>query len=123
MMTENDHGWDYCNITFQLRNKGEDPTRAGMKHVWLIFQGSVSGHHQNYLAGESTEIPIAANVIGASFSPQKNNASHVNIHQNLLHKLQKDGWELLPNRGSVWWERQLRRPALEKKSAFGWFKR
>jgi len=110
-MADNSNEWDYCDIRFQLRYKGEDPTRAGIKHVWLVFQAIASGLNQNYIAGESTEIPIAANVIGVSFVPQKNNASHVNIHQNLVHKLQEDGWERLRDKGSVWWETRLRRPA------------
>ncbi len=116
-MAENSNEWDYCSIEFQLRYKGQDPTRAGLKVVWLVFQASVSGPNQNYIAGESTEIPVAGSVAGVSFLPQKNNASHVNIHQNLLHKLQKDGWERLPNKGSAWWKMRLRRPALPKKSA------
>ncbi len=98
-------------------------TRAGMQQVWLVFQASVSGHHQNYLAGESLEIPVPANVIGTSYLPQKNSGSHVNVHQELLNELQAQGWQLLPNKSSSWWERRLRRPALVKKSPFDWFKR
>ena len=122
-MAKNKNEWDYCTIRFQMRYKGEDPTRAGMKHVWLVFQANVSGFEKNYIAGESIEIPVAANVIGASYLPQQSNASHINIHQDLLHKLQADGWERLSNKGGVWWETRLRRPASYKKSAFGWLKR
>ncbi|KAA3662651.1 MAG: hypothetical protein DWQ04_12845 [Chloroflexi bacterium] len=121
-MTENGNEWDYCDIKFQLRHKGEDPTRAGLKHMWLVFKANAAGANKNYLAGESSEIPIAANIMGASFVPQKNNASHLNIHQNLLNKLQNEGWERLPEKGSAWWETRLRRPASSRKSAFGWLK-
>ncbi len=110
-MSKNNNEWDYCTIKFQLRYKGEDPTRGGYKLMWLVFQATVSGANQNYLAGESTEIPIAFNVPGASFAPQKSNASIVNVHQDLLQKLKGEGWELLPEKSGGWWESRLRRPA------------
>ncbi len=116
-MAANSNDWDYCTIEFQLRYKGEDTTRAGLKVVWLVFQARVSGPNQNYIAGESTEIPVAGTVAGVSFLPQKNNTNHVSIHQDLLHRLQKDGWEQLPKKGGAWWERRLRRRALPQKPA------
>ncbi len=111
------HGgdWDYCDIRVQLRYKGEDPTRGGFKTMWFVFQASASGVNQNYVAGESIEVPVPANVVGGSLSPQKSNALHVNVHQELLKKLQQEGWEQLPGKGSTWWEKRLRRPALPKK--------
>lgn len=121
-MSEPVKEWDYCQIEFQLRYKGEDMTRSGTKQIWLVFLARAVGPHQKHLAGEA-EIPIAGNVAGASFVPKKNIAGHVNIHQNLLRELQEDGWELLPERGSAWWERRLRRSARPKKSLTGWLKR
>ena len=121
-MAEHDNEWDYCKIKFQLRYKGEDSTRAGLKQMWLVFQASASGPNRDYLAGESTEIPVAANVIGVSFVPQKHNPSHLNIHQNLLHQLLEDGWKRLPEQGGQWWATRLRRSASRRRSSFGWFK-
>jgi hypothetical protein len=110
-MDEHQQAWEYCNIKFQLRYKGEVISiMSGMKTVWLVFRAVASGQNQNRAISEA-EIPIAGNVAGASFVPQKNISGHVNIHQNLLQTLQKDGWELLPEKGSAWWERRLRRPA------------
>ncbi|MCP4427885.1 MAG: hypothetical protein GY803_25660 [Chloroflexi bacterium] len=121
MMTEQKQEWDYCRIEIQLRHKGEDDSRSGVKQVWLAFIARASGPHQRYLAGD-VEIPLA-NVIGAPFTAQKSNIGHVNIHQNLLLKLQVDGWELLPGKGGDWWEKRLRRPARPKKSLWDWMKR
>lgn len=122
-MTVKKTEWDYCHIKYQIRHKGEDLTQADMKRVWLVFQGIAMGQHQNYIAGESTEIPIAANVMGVSFSPQQHNPSHREIHQNLIHQLQADGWELTSEKGGDWWERRLRRPAESRKSTSGWRER
>ncbi len=122
-MTEHESEWDYCDVKFQLRYKGEDSTRAGLKQMWLVFQARASGANRSYLAGESTEIPIAANVIGVSFVPQERNPSHRNIHQNLLDQLQAEGWERLPERGGSWWETRLRRLASRHRPTSGWFKR
>jgi hypothetical protein len=115
--------WDYCQIKSRIRHKGEDTTISDSKMVWLYFMATVSGHYQNYIAGESSEIPLPANVIGIAFSPQKQNASHRAIHKNLLVQLQEDGWELLPDSNGPWWERRLRRPAHPPKSPLSWFKR
>lgn len=115
-MTGQNEAWDYCQIKFQLRYRGEDFTRAGPKQMWLVFQAHAAGPKKNYLASESTGIPIGANIIGASFVPDKKISGHVNIHQNLIEDLEKDGWELLPEKGSAWWERRLRRPARPEKS-------
>lgn len=122
-MAEHGNEWDYCDIKLQIRYKGEDGTRAGLKQMWLVFQASASGSNRNYMAGESMEIPVAANVIGVSFVPQEHNPTHLNIHQNLLHQLQEDGWERLPEQGGAWWETRLRRSASRDRSSYGWFKR
>ncbi len=121
-MTEQGKEWDYCQIEFQLRYKGEDLSRAGTKQMWLTFLARATGPYKSYLAGEA-EIPVAGAVAGVSFVPQKNNVGHVNIHQNLLDELQRDGWRLLPEKGSAWWERRLRRPARPQKSLVSWLKR
>ncbi len=121
-MTENGEHWDYCHIEFKLRNKGEELTYGGFRQMWLVFLAYVTGPDKNYQAGESTEIPIPANIIGTAFIPQQANPSHVNIHQNLLNKLGGNGWELLPDKGSTWWERRLRRPVRPPKSKSGWWK-
>ena len=116
-MSVTDKEFEYCQIEFKMRYKGEDPGRAGgLRTMWLLFQARVTGPDNNYLAGESSEIPIAANVAGASFVPQKEMSGHVNVHQNLLRKLENDGWELLPFQGNAWWERRLRRPPRFKHS-------
>lgn len=120
-MAEQTEEWEYCQIKFQLRYKGEDISRSGLKQVWLVFLAHAIGPYKNYLAGE-TEIPVAGNVAGAPFMPQKNNISHVNIHQNLLRELQDDGWKLLPKEGGVWWENRLRRPAVKQKNLAGWLR-
>ena len=100
---------EHCIISLQMRYKGEDVTRSGMKHIWLVFQARKTETENQIVFKESTEIPIPANVIGTAFSPQRDNPAHVNIHQNLLQSLQSDGWELLPHEGGEWWERRLRR--------------
>lgn len=122
-MAEHDNEWDYCDIRFQIRYKGEDATRAGLKQMWLVFQASAFGSNRGYLAGESMEIPVAANVIGVSFEPQKDNLTHLNVHQDLLRQLQEEGWEKLPEQGGEWWEARLRRSASRRDASFGWFKR
>lgn len=122
-MAEHGDEWEYCDIKFQLRYRGEDSTRAGLKQMWLVFQARASGSNRSYLAGESTEIPIAANVIGVSFAPQRQNPAHRNVHQNLLDQLQEDGWERLPERGGAWWEARLRRLASRHHSSPSWFRR
>ncbi len=109
-MTESSENWDYCQIEFKLRYKGEDLERTGTRIMWLLFQARAMGEKRSYVAGKSSEIPIAANVIGASFVPQKNNVGYANVYQDLLLKLQKDGWELLPDEGGEWWGKRLRRP-------------
>jgi len=110
-MAENSKDYDYCKIIYQMRYKGEDPSYAGNRLVWLVFQAIVSGNKKDFLIHESTEIPLPTNVIASSLEPQKNNPGHTNVHQILLYQLRKEGWELLPNTGEVWWQRRLRRPA------------
>jgi len=100
---------EYCIISIQLRYKGEDFTRSGMKHMWLVFQARKTETEKRIVFKESTEIPIPINVIGTTPAPQKDNPTHVNVHQNLLQSLQSDGWELLPHQGGEWWNRRLRR--------------
>ena len=100
--------WEYGQIEFRLRYKGEDVSRSGLKHVWLTFQARTNGPDKSRLIGE-VELPIAGAIAGASFVPQKNNIGHTNIHQILLTKLQKDGWELLHENRGAWWERRFRR--------------
>lgn len=100
---------EHCIIGFQMRYKGEDFTRSGMKQMWLVFLARKTETEEQMLVGESTEIPIPANVIGTTLAPQRDNPTHVSIHQNLLQSLQIDGWELLPHQGGEWWERRLRR--------------
>lgn len=100
---------EHCIIRFQMRYKGDDFTRSGMKHIWLVFQARKTETDKKNVIRESTEIPIPANVIGTTLVPQRDNPTHVSIHQNLLQSLQMDGWELLPHQGGEWWERQLRR--------------
>lgn len=119
-MTENGEHWDYCHIEFKLRNKGEELTYGGFRQMWLVFLAYVTGPDKNYQAGESSEIPIPANIVGVAFGPRNNDPTHIHIHQNLLRELAADGWELLPDRGGAWWERRLRRPAHLSKSS--WFK-
>jgi len=101
--------WEYCTIQFQMRNKGEDITRSGTKLMWLVFQARNIGSKEQSIVKESTEIPVPANVIGTELTPQKYNPTHISIHQNLLERLQEDGWELLPRHDGEWWERHLRR--------------
>jgi hypothetical protein len=110
-MSEQDDVWDYCEIRFQLRYKGEDYTRSGMKHVWLVFQALTTESRKNPIIRESIEIPVPGNVLGGALTPQKNNASHLNIHQDLMLQLRIDGWEVLPEQGGAWWEKRLRRRA------------
>ncbi len=115
-MNENKNEWDYCDIKFQLRYKGEDTSHTGgFNTVWLVFKAVASKSRQSYTVSEA-EIPVAGNVAGVSFVPQKNNPGHLNIHQNLLQELQKDGWELLTDKRGAWWERRFRRPAQAKSS-------
>ncbi|MEJ2747543.1 MAG: hypothetical protein P8183_06500 [Anaerolineae bacterium] len=121
-MTESGQEWDYCKIEFHLRNKGEPAAVAGPAQVWLAFVAHATGPHQNYLAGE-VEFPVPINFADAPLVPQRNNIGHVNMHQNLLLELQKDGWELLPEKSGSWWEKRLRRPARPKKSPIGWVKK
>jgi hypothetical protein len=113
-MTEQNGAWDYCTIRFQLRYKGEDYTRSGMKHVWLVFQAITTESRKNPIIRESIEIPVPGNVLGGALTPQKNNASHLNIHQDLMMQLRMDGWEVLPEQGGAWWEKRLRRLATPK---------
>ena len=122
-MAEHGNEWDYCDIRYQIRYKGEDTARAGLRLMWLVFQASASGSNRGYLAAESIEIPVAANVIGVSFEPQEHNPVHFNAHQDLLHQLQEGGWERLSGQGEAWWEARLRRPASRHESRIGWFKR
>jgi len=108
-MTTTSEQWEYCTLKFQLRYKGEDLDRVGARHVWLVFQAVASGPKRNYIAAESTEIPLPANIAGAAFVPQKNNIGHRNVQQNLVRELQAAGWERLPEQGGAWWETRLRR--------------
>jgi hypothetical protein len=100
---------EHCTIGFRMRYKGEDVIRSGMKEIWLVFQARKTETENQKVIRESTEIPIPANVIGTTLAPQRDNPTHINIHQNLLQSLQADGWELLPHQGGEWWERRLRR--------------
>ena len=113
-MESNAIEWDYCTIRYQIRYKGEDMTRSGNKHMWLVFLAKMLNSMGQGTVRESTEIPVPANIIGTTITPQKNNPSHISIHQNLIQGLQAEGWELLPEQSSAWWERRLRRKVLSK---------
>ena len=106
-MAENKPDKEYCSIRFQMRYKGEDFTRSGMKQMWLVFQARKTGPSKQLIIKESAEIPIPANVIGTTLAPQKDNPSHVSVLQDLLQNLQIDGWKLSPQKGGEWWERRL----------------
>ena len=106
-MAENKPDKDYCSIRVQLRYRGEDFTRSGMKQMWLVFQARKTEPNKQTIIKESAEIPIPANVVGTTLAPQKDNPSHVSIHQNLIQSLQIDGWKPLPQTGGEWWERRF----------------
>jgi hypothetical protein len=108
-MVKSKKDWEYCIIRFQMRNKGEDITRSGTKQIWLVFQARKTEPNENIIVGESIEIPVPGNVIGTILTPQKDNPTHLSIHQDLIQSLQADGWELLPHHGGEWWEKRLRR--------------
>lgn len=101
--------WTYCVIRFLMRNKGEDITRSGSKHMWLVFQARTTETNEREIIMESTEIPVPVNLIGVNITPRSDNHMHVSIHQELVQRLQADGWQLLPDRGTAWWERRFRR--------------
>jgi hypothetical protein len=77
--------------------------------MWLVFQAIMFNPRGQNLVGESTEIPVPANIVGVEITPQRNNPTHISILQDLLLELQSEGWELLPEQSSSWWERRLRR--------------
>jgi hypothetical protein len=106
-MAENKQNKEYCIIGFQMRYRGEDFTRSGMKQMWIVFQARKTGPNNQTVIKESTEIPIPANVVGTTLAPQKDNPSHVGIYQNLLQSLQIDGWKPFPQKGGDWWERRF----------------
>lgn len=104
---KNGKKWEYCQIQMQVQDDGRDPTRAGHRMMWFQFQARTSKR----IIQKSIRVPMANMVGAAAYAPQQNNLGHRNILNLLLEKLQQDGWELLPNQGSDWWQRTLRRPA------------
>ena len=104
--------WDYCQINYQVIDDGRDPGHtAGHKLMWFEFQAKADGPNGRYTAGKTHKIPLA-NMMGATiYAPQKNNVGHINIHQIFIKKLEGEGWELLRDKGSNWWEKKLRRPS------------
>lgn len=101
--------WEYCQIDVQVQDDGRDPTRAGHRMMWFQFQARVSNPTKNYIAKKSTRVPMANMLGAAAYAPQKNNPGHENILNLLLHSLEQDGWELLPEISGEWWQRRLRR--------------
>jgi hypothetical protein len=108
-MAGNQTDWTYCVIRFLMRNKGEDITRSGIKHMWLVFQARTADSNERQIIMESTEIPVPVNLVGVQITPRKDNPTHVSIHQELVQRLQSNGWQQLPGSGGAWWERRFRR--------------
>jgi hypothetical protein len=116
-MSENEESWDYCTIQLKIMNDGRDPSYTGQKLMWLHFSAQADGQNGRYLAGESTKIPVM-DMVGATYAPDKNNLGHINILDNLLQKLAREGWEIQSSKGTDWWERKLKRPSHLKKKRF-----
>ncbi|MCP5098593.1 MAG: hypothetical protein GY943_23835 [Chloroflexi bacterium] len=116
-MSQNEAAWDYCTIQLKIINDGRDPSYAGQKLMWLQFSAQANGGNGRYLAGESTKLPIM-DMVGATYTPDKNNVGHKNILDNLLQKLERDGWKRQSFKGTNWWERKMKRPSHLKKKRF-----
>lgn len=114
-VTEN---YDYCQIEYQVIDDGRDPGRGGHKLMWFQFQAHADGPNGDYVADRAEKMPLANMMGAAAYTPQSNNVGHTSTLQNFLEQLQKDGWELLPNRSGEWWQRQLRRPSQDRPSLF-----
>ena len=54
-------------------------------------------------------MPIALPA-GASRIPLMEDAQHLALHRELVEQLQREGWELLHERGEQWWQLRFRRP-------------
>jgi hypothetical protein len=109
-----EQNWDYCQIDYLLLDGGQEFSEmnaAGRKAMWFQFRARADGPNGRYIAGEAEKMPLA-NMIGSdAFAPQRNNGGHSNTLQILIEKLQKEGWELVKDQGSGWWEKRLRRPS------------
>jgi hypothetical protein len=115
-MSETEPVWEYCQIEAQVIDDGRDPGRGGHKKMWVQFRAVVGGGDGRFIAARSEKMPMP-NMLGAgAYAPQKSNLGHTNMHQIFLQSLQDDGWELLQQGGSEWWQQRLRRPAVAKQS-------
>ena len=104
--------WDYCQITYQIIDDGRDPGDQSIhKLMWFEFQAHADGPNGRYTTGKTHKIPLANMMGAAMYAPQKENVGHTNTLQIFIQKLQSDGWELLNDKGSNWWEKRLRRPS------------
>ena len=114
-MSETIENWDYCQIAYQLIDDGRDAGHtAGHKLMWFEFQARSDGPNGRYTAGQTHKIPLT-NMMGApQYGPQKDNIGHTNTLQIFITKLEDDGWELLKEKGTNWWENRLRRPSDER---------
>ena len=115
-MSETTEKCDYCQIEYQVIDDGRDPGYSGHKMMWFEFRARAGGPGGRYIAGKSDKIPLP-NMMGADvYAPQAHNAGHTNILQIFIKQLQGEGWELLSDKGSSWWEHRLRCPSREKSS-------
>ena len=104
-------GWEYCQIDVQVQDDARDRTWADNKMMWFQFVARTTSQTEMRIIGRSTRVPVP-NMTGAlAYAPQKNNIAHQNILDIFLQSLQQDGWELLPNSGHQWWQKNLRRTA------------
>ena len=90
--------WEYCQIEW------DEEDGWGSKPFW--FWAKAVGPDGVYSAGEPFKRkPSFIEML----PPESSNPKVQEMHEQLVEKLIKDGWEIVPERGNAWWQLRLRR--------------
>lgn len=117
-MNEPKDEWEYCQIRYTTYYNMGGGEHAGLNLGLLWFFAAAYGPNGRYEAAKSPETPFAREADGF---PDKNNPSHLSLHQQLVDTLISDGWQPLSKRGTSWWQQRFRRRPREIKPSL--FKR
>lgn len=107
--------WDYCTIVFRTYHNVGGGEHAGLNYGLLWFEAEAKGENGRYQAGKSTEIPFGRISEGV---PDRHNAAHLSVYQDLVNNLKRDGWNPISGGGSAWWEKRFRREASQAPRSF-----
>ncbi|SMC75959.1 hypothetical protein [Sporomusa malonica] len=100
----------YCEITYQMTGErwGIFPRDIGEFQARMWDTDGINNSDSNDTIIKKS---VSIEIMSCSFTPDKKNKRHKEALEGLIGRLEKAGWEQLPERGVEWYNIRFRKIA------------